>query len=158
MEKLKLYGFNNLTKTLSFNIYDVCYAVTPEDKEKYIEYIDEQYNSTRLTEILVEVTLRRLYQALPNTLSPCSSVDGDGIQPRERCALVHQHQHIADKIAILLRHQRKGVGTGEHVAKVAPGKPIGLEALIFQCNQGIEISNGGGPDHPERSRNDGARI
>lgn len=56
MEKLKLYGFNNLTKTLSFNIYDVCYAVSPEDKEKYIEYIDEQYNSTRLTEILVEVT------------------------------------------------------------------------------------------------------
>ena len=51
-----LYGFNNLTKTLSFNIYDVCYAVTPEDKQKYIEYIDEQYNSTRLTEILVEIT------------------------------------------------------------------------------------------------------
>ena len=25
-EKLKLYGFNNLTKALSFNIYDVCYA------------------------------------------------------------------------------------------------------------------------------------
>lgn len=56
MEKIKLYGFNNLTKTLSFNIYDVCYAVTPEDKKKYIEYIDEQYNSTRLTEILKEVT------------------------------------------------------------------------------------------------------
>ncbi len=25
-EKIKLYGFNNLTKTLSFNIYDVCYT------------------------------------------------------------------------------------------------------------------------------------
>ena len=24
--KLRLYGFNNLTKALSFNIYDVCYA------------------------------------------------------------------------------------------------------------------------------------
>ncbi|NLK43691.1 MAG: adenosylmethionine decarboxylase [Tissierellia bacterium] len=56
MEKIKLYGFNNLTKTLSFNIYDVCYAVTPEDKKGYIEYIDDQYNSTRLTEILVEIT------------------------------------------------------------------------------------------------------
>ncbi len=22
--KIKLYGFNNLTKTLSFNIYDIC--------------------------------------------------------------------------------------------------------------------------------------
>lgn len=29
--KLKLHGFNNLTKTLSFNIYDICYAETPED-------------------------------------------------------------------------------------------------------------------------------
>lgn len=55
MEKLKLYGFNNLTKTLSFNIYDVCYADTEEDKQGYIEYIDERYNSERLTEILREV-------------------------------------------------------------------------------------------------------
>lgn len=54
--ELNLYGFNNLTKTLSFNIYDVCYAVTPEDKQRYIEYIDEQYNSSRLTQILKEIT------------------------------------------------------------------------------------------------------
>ncbi len=56
MEKIKLYGFNNLTKTLSFNIYDICYAFTDHEKQKYIEYIDEQYNSTRLTEILKEIT------------------------------------------------------------------------------------------------------
>jgi S-adenosylmethionine decarboxylase len=31
---LRLYGFNNLTKSLSFNIYDICYAKTPEDKKK----------------------------------------------------------------------------------------------------------------------------
>lgn len=31
-EKLKLYGFNNLTKALSFNIYDVCYAKTPRSR------------------------------------------------------------------------------------------------------------------------------
>jgi len=55
-KKLKLYGFNNLTKSLSFNIYDICYAKTSEDKKKYIEYINEQYNSSRLTEILMNVT------------------------------------------------------------------------------------------------------
>lgn len=55
-EKYKLYGFNNLTKSLSFNIYDICYAKTEEGKKKYIEYIDEQYNSERLTNILKEVT------------------------------------------------------------------------------------------------------
>ena len=54
--KLKLYGFNNLTKSLSFNIYDICYTKSVEDRKKYIEYIDEQYNSTRLTKILSDVT------------------------------------------------------------------------------------------------------
>ncbi|SHH24301.1 S-adenosylmethionine decarboxylase [Caloranaerobacter azorensis DSM 13643] len=54
--KLKLYGFNNLTKSLSFNIYDICYTKTEEDRKRYIEYIDEQYNSERLTKILTTVT------------------------------------------------------------------------------------------------------
>ncbi|KYH28226.1 S-adenosylmethionine decarboxylase proenzyme precursor [Clostridium thermopalmarium DSM 5974] len=55
-KKMKLYGFNNLTKSLSFNIYDICYTKTEEDRKKYIEYIDEQYNSERLTKILTDVT------------------------------------------------------------------------------------------------------
>lgn len=55
-EKLKLYGFNNLTKSLSFNIYDVCYAKSEREQKEYIEYIDEQYNSERLTQILCKVT------------------------------------------------------------------------------------------------------
>ena len=54
--KLKLYGFNNLTKSLSFNIYDVCYAKTKREQVDYIAYIDEQYNSERLTGILSHVT------------------------------------------------------------------------------------------------------
>nr|VFK31343.1 MAG: S-adenosylmethionine decarboxylase [Candidatus Kentron sp. MB]VFK34701.1 MAG: S-adenosylmethionine decarboxylase [Candidatus Kentron sp. MB]VFK76953.1 MAG: S-adenosylmethionine decarboxylase [Candidatus Kentron sp. MB] len=52
LRKLKLQGFNNLTKTLSFNIYDICYARTPQHRHEYIEYIDEVYNSDRLTCIL----------------------------------------------------------------------------------------------------------
>jgi len=55
LKKLKLHGFNNLTKTLSFNIYDVCYAGSCEQERAYIEYIDEAYNSQRLTQILVDV-------------------------------------------------------------------------------------------------------
>ena len=55
-EKLKLYGFNNLTKDLSFNIYDVCYAKTARELRDYIAYIDEQYNSERLTNILTTLT------------------------------------------------------------------------------------------------------
>lgn len=54
--KLKLYGFNNLTKSLSFNIYDVNYAKSAREQSDYIAYIDEQYNSERLTNILYDVT------------------------------------------------------------------------------------------------------
>ena len=54
-DKLKLYGFNNLTKSLSFNIYDVCYAKSAREQKDYIAYIDEQYNSERLTDIITNV-------------------------------------------------------------------------------------------------------
>jgi len=53
--KLKLQGFNNLTKSLSFNIYDICYTQTEAQRQEYIEYIDEVYNAQRLTEILIDV-------------------------------------------------------------------------------------------------------
>ena len=53
--RLKIYGFNNLTKALSFNIYDVCYAKSAREQRDYIAYIDEQYNSERLTNILYRV-------------------------------------------------------------------------------------------------------
>jgi S-adenosylmethionine decarboxylase len=55
LPRLKLQGFNNLTKALSFNIYDLCYAVADEQRQNYIEYIDEAYNADRLTQILTNV-------------------------------------------------------------------------------------------------------
>ncbi len=55
-KKIKIYGFNNLTKSLSFNIYDVCYAKSEREQLDYIAYIDEQYNSERLTKILYRLT------------------------------------------------------------------------------------------------------
>ncbi len=53
--KLRLHGFNNLTKSLSFNIYDICYAKTLSEREEYIEYIDEVYNTEKLTQTLLDV-------------------------------------------------------------------------------------------------------
>nr|WP_241201196.1 adenosylmethionine decarboxylase [Pseudomonas granadensis] len=44
-----------MTKTLSFNIYDICYAETPQDQQAYVEYINQEYNAKRLTQILTEV-------------------------------------------------------------------------------------------------------
>lgn len=53
---VELHGFNNLTKSLSFNMFDICYTKTREEREAYINYIDEQYNADRLTKILTHVT------------------------------------------------------------------------------------------------------
>ncbi|MBU9712158.1 adenosylmethionine decarboxylase [Evansella tamaricis] len=53
---IELHEFNNLTKSLSFNMYDICYTKTRAEREAYIEYIDEQYNADRLTKILTNVS------------------------------------------------------------------------------------------------------
>lgn len=52
---VELHGFNNLTKSLSFNMYDICYTKTREERDAYLEYIDEVYNAERLTNILSNV-------------------------------------------------------------------------------------------------------
>ncbi len=54
-QRITLHGFNNLTKTLSFNMYDICYSKTKAEREAYLSYIDEQYNADRLTQILRHV-------------------------------------------------------------------------------------------------------
>jgi S-adenosylmethionine decarboxylase len=55
-QRIELHGFNNLTKSLSFNMYDICYTRTKEEREAYLEYIDEQYSAERLTTILNHVS------------------------------------------------------------------------------------------------------
>ena len=45
-DKISLYGFNNLTKSLSFNIYDVCYAKTQREQKDYIFRIGMHRNMT----------------------------------------------------------------------------------------------------------------
>jgi len=54
-KRLRLHGFNNLTKSLSFSMYDICFAQTVEDRNAYLAYIDEMYNAERLTAILTNV-------------------------------------------------------------------------------------------------------
>ncbi|WP_462411267.1 adenosylmethionine decarboxylase [Neobacillus sp. Marseille-QA0830] len=54
-QRMELHGFNNLTKSLSFNMYDICFTRTKEEREAYLNYIDEQYSAERLTKILQDV-------------------------------------------------------------------------------------------------------
>ncbi|MGL4666410.1 MAG: adenosylmethionine decarboxylase [Saezia sp.] len=54
MQKIKLHGFNNLTKSLGLCIYDISYTQTNDDKDAYIAYINDKYNANRLTQTLTE--------------------------------------------------------------------------------------------------------
>lgn len=56
LKRLRLESFNNLTKSLAFNLYDICYAKTPGERRAYLKYIDEVYNADSLTRILTQVS------------------------------------------------------------------------------------------------------
>lgn len=52
---LQLSGFNNLTKSLSFNLYDFCVARNDFEREAYINYIHEKFNAAKVTTVLTEI-------------------------------------------------------------------------------------------------------
>lgn len=54
-EKIKLSGFNNLTKILSFNLYDFCITFNESEKEDYINYINEKYNAQKIIQVARKV-------------------------------------------------------------------------------------------------------
>jgi S-adenosylmethionine decarboxylase len=54
-KKIPLYGFNNLTKSLSFSLYRVHYLPTQQAIESYHAYINERYSSQRLEILLTKV-------------------------------------------------------------------------------------------------------
>ena len=51
-QTVKLAGFNNLTKALSFNLYDFCVARNESERQSYIAYIGERFSAKRVTEVL----------------------------------------------------------------------------------------------------------
>ena len=46
--RIKLSGFNNLTKILSFNLYDFCITYGDQQKDEYINWINEKYSSQKI--------------------------------------------------------------------------------------------------------------
>jgi S-adenosylmethionine decarboxylase len=54
-ERIELQGFNNLTKVVSFNLYDFFVARTDEEREAYVKQIDETYSAQRITKTLAGI-------------------------------------------------------------------------------------------------------
>ncbi len=53
--KLKLYGFNNLTKNLSFSFYKLHYLVNSDLTSEYNQYINQRYSAKKLTSLLSDI-------------------------------------------------------------------------------------------------------
>ncbi len=53
--EIALYGFNNLTKSLSFSLYKLHYIHHSKQLANYNEYIKSTYNSTKLTKLLNDI-------------------------------------------------------------------------------------------------------
>jgi S-adenosylmethionine decarboxylase len=53
--EIQLYGFNNLTKSLSFSLYKLHYIDNKEQFLHYNEYIKSHYNSEKLTSLLNDI-------------------------------------------------------------------------------------------------------
>jgi S-adenosylmethionine decarboxylase len=51
----QLLGFNNLTKALSFNLYDFAVATNEEERASYIRYIDERYSAKQIESMLIRI-------------------------------------------------------------------------------------------------------
>lgn len=51
----EILGFNNLTKALSFNLYDFAVALNEEERLSYIRYIDERYSAKQIEAYLVRI-------------------------------------------------------------------------------------------------------
>lgn len=144
IKKLKLYGFNNLTKSLSFNMYDICYAKTPEHRREYIEYIDEQYNAQRLTSILTEVAniiganilniAKQDYE--PQGASVTMLISEEPVEPMSDAVVCHLDKSHITVHTYPESHPEKGISTFRADIDVSTcGKISPLKALNYLLEQ-----------------------
>ena len=54
-QPIRLSGFNNLTKSVGFNLYDFVVARNDAERASYLEYIDARYSAATVATILEEV-------------------------------------------------------------------------------------------------------
>ena len=54
-EPLRLVGFNNLTKVVSFNLYDFAVARVQSERDSYVAYLHEHFSGERITAILSQI-------------------------------------------------------------------------------------------------------
>jgi len=73
-ERIKLSGFNNLTKILSFNLYDFCITFNDKEKDEYINWINEKYSSKKILDIS-----RKICEIIESDIISESKMDYDPV-------------------------------------------------------------------------------
>ncbi|HFE44434.1 MAG TPA: adenosylmethionine decarboxylase, partial [Nannocystis exedens] len=71
-DEIRLTGFNNLTKVVSFNLYDFFVARSEEERQGYVASIDDQFSAARITSIL-----RRIAEIIDAEVLSVSDQDYD---------------------------------------------------------------------------------
>lgn len=51
----EVLGYNNLTKSLSFNLYDFAVALNDEERLSYVRYIDARYSARQIEATLIRI-------------------------------------------------------------------------------------------------------
>jgi len=75
-QRVKLSGFNNLTKILSFNLYDFCIALNEEQRAEYVKYIHDKYSAKKIEKIaeriveIIEANILAVYCQLNEFSNP----------------------------------------------------------------------------------------
>jgi S-adenosylmethionine decarboxylase len=111
-DRIRLKGFNNLTKCLSFNLYDFFVARTDEERERYAQYIDESFGAEQITE-----TLRGIADIID---AQVISVSGQNYEPHGASSLVLMSDLGADderEEDLLARQARSTASVGAHLTK-----------------------------------------
>ena len=126
-KKLKLYGFNNLTKTLSFNFFDICYALNQDQHKKYIAYIDEEYNADRLASILTAVAENEVISH-----KPIEVLENETPGPDSESVVAHLDKSHITVHTYPENHPDKGISTFRADIDVSTcGQISPLKALNF---------------------------
>lgn len=155
-ETVKLSGFNNLTKILSFNLYDFCIAMNEKQKQDYINFIHSKYCAENIGKIarnvceiieanILSETVQNYEPVGASTMTLMSDVKGGG-----NWEGMHSTKHAAVKMHLDKSHitthtypdasDPEGICTFRLDLDVATcGEIIPLKALnymfeVFECD------------------------
>jgi S-adenosylmethionine decarboxylase len=107
-------GFNNLTKVLSFNLYDFCITLNKEQQGEYVQWVNQKYSSQKIFEISKNV---------------CEIIEADVLS-----ASVQDYEPVGASTLVLMSDIKGG---GDWKGKIRPENdaPDGHQSVNLHLNK-----------------------